>query len=213
MANTTYNQNSSDNVSVGKGVKGGYFFSVEATATNLAKISSGLSDFTKKVTDVFTDAALLGFITEDGWVIAEDRSTDSIVDVNGDTIATSTSSYTETTTATLVEMKASVLKEMYGQDNVTDLNGLLTAYHTSGDLPERIYIADLVLKNERKWRHAIPKGQITELGDLTIASGDLVGREVTITGNSYTDANDKSYVSVDFMESTETGATTTTKSS
>ena len=152
---------------------------------------------------------MLGFISEDGWVIAEDRSTDSIVDVNGETIATSTSSYTETTTATLVEMKASVLKEMYGQDNVTDVSGLLTAYHTSNDLPERIYVADLVLKNGRKWRHAIPKGQITELGDLTIASGDLVGREVTITGNSFTDANDKSFVSVDFMESTETGATTT----
>ena len=39
---------------------------------------------------------------------------------------------------------------------------------------------ELVLKNGRKWRQVVPVGSVTEVGELTINSGEVVGREITI---------------------------------
>ena len=50
----------------------------------------------------------------------------------------------------------------------------------------RIYVADLLLRNGRRWRSILPQGQVTEIGELTVASSELVGRETTITANAWT---------------------------
>lgn len=202
--------NSTANVSTGKGVKGGYFFRVPATEANLNIIKSGgLKTFASKVETILTTAENLGFISSDGWVIADDREVETYTDVNGDVIHTGINSRTETVTATLVEKKKATLATMWGDSNVTDEDGVIEALHTSDDPEECIYIADLVLKNGRRWRYVVPLGQVTEIGEETIASGSLVGREVTITGNSFAYAEGKSVTSIDWMESTETTAKTT----
>ena len=197
--------NSTANVSVGKGVKGGYFFSAPATAENLAAIS-GLSTFSTSVLTALTGGVNLGYISEDGWVFGEERDSESHVDVNGETIVTATTSKTENIAATLVEMKAATLKEWYGQDNVTDAEGLITAMHTADDADVRIYVADLLLRDGRRWRSVVPQGQVTEIGELTVASSELVGRETTITANAWTDSAGKTYTIIDYIESTETEA-------
>lgn len=195
------------NVSTGKGVSGGYFFSIPATAENLEKITSGaLKTFTNAITSTeigFTEVNLLGFISEDGWVISEERETDEHRDVNGENILTSVSSRTETTTATLVEIKEESMQEWYGHDNVSVSDNVIQALHASSDGSNRIYIADLVLKGNRRWRYIIPQGQVTEIGDLTIASTELVGREITITSNAW-DYNGKTITSIDYIQ--EVGA-------
>ena len=91
---------------------------------------------------------------------------------------------TETIKATLLEVKEAALKEIYGQTMVTTATGGdMTVKHGGHDNPNRIYVLELVLRDGRKWRQVIPAGQVTEVGDLSLAAGELAGREVTITAN------------------------------
>ena len=104
--------------------------------------------------------------------------------MNGDVVFTATSKRTETIKATLLEVKEAALKEIYGQSMVTVAQtGDMTVKHGGHNNPNRIYVLDLVLRDGRKWRQVIPAGQVTEVGDLSLAAGELAGREVTITAN------------------------------
>ena len=197
--------NNTANVSTGKGVKGGYFFRAPANDTNLNIIKNGgLKTFSSKVETIIATAENLGYISSDGWTISDDREIETYTDVNGDVINTGVNSRTETVKATLVEKKKATLATMWGDDNVTDAGGVIEALHTNDDPQEYIYIADLVLKNKRRWRYVVPLGQVTEVGDESIASGSLIGREITITGNSFNYAEGKTVTSIDWLESTET---------
>lgn len=163
-------QNNTANVSVGKGVAGGYFFSAPATATLPTNYSTALSN----------DYVNLGYLTSDGLVIAESTETSDFNDLNGDVIETSRSSREETMQVTFAERKAASEKELYGQSHVTDANGMMTIDHTNAERDERIYVFEAVYKNGRRGRIVAPKGKVTELGDLTLASGDLAARQCTI---------------------------------
>lgn len=198
-------ENNTANVSTGKGVKGGYFFRAPATTANLNIIKAGsLKTFASKIETLIATAENLGYISSDGWTISDDREIETYSDVNGDTIHTGINTRTETIAATLVEKKKSTLAAIWGDDNVSDEAGVIEALHTSDDPEVCIYIADLVLKNGRRWRYVVPLGQVTEVGDENIASGSLIGREVTITGNAFAYAEGKTVTSIDWMESTET---------
>ena len=175
------------NVSTTKGVSGGYVFSAANTITPPTDFSTALA----------ADYICLGFISEDG--ISETIETDSTTfsDLNGDTVYTSTSSRTETIKLTLIEVGEAALKEIYGQSQVTkDGSGNLTVQHKGHEADERVYVFELVLRDGRNWRQVVPKGQVTEVGDLSLAAGELAGREITITCNV-----DSSGVSVyDYIE-------------
>lgn len=192
MPETSYTPNSTANASTGRGVAGGYFFSAPMTAALPA-------DYTTALPPEYVN---LGFITTDGWNEAEDVTTDTQADVNGETIDTSRSERVETMKATLVEVKADALKEQYGQANVTDSAGLITVRHNNGERTHRRYVAELVLKNGRRWRAVIGDGQVTEVGELQINSSTLVGREVTITCNSVDEWDGDTMR--DFIQSLET---------
>lgn len=191
-------KNSTKNVSTGRGVAGGYFFSAPLTAELPTDIATALPE-------AYVN---LGFISSDGWNIAEDVNTDTQSDVNGETIDTSRGDRTETMKATLVEVKKDALAEEYGHSNVTDENGLITVKHNNKERDHRRYVAELVLKNGRRWRSIIGDGQVTEVAELNINSSDLVGREITITCNACDDLDGDTMR--DFIESTETGGTKTT---
>lgn len=161
------------NVSTTKGVSGGYFFSAPSTATAPTDITTALpSDFVN-----------LGYISEDGITESIETDSESMVDMNGDTVYTSSSSRTETITLTLIEVKEAALKEIYGQSMVTTSSSLITVKHGAHDNPARIYVLELVLRDGRRWRQVVPAGQVTEVGEMTLASGEMAGREITITCN------------------------------
>lgn len=165
------------NVSTTKGVAGGYFYSAPSTATVPTDITTALP----------ADFVNLGFISEDGVTESIETDSESMVDMNGDTVYTASSSRTETITATLIEVKEAALKEIYGHDMVTTSNDLITVKHGSHTASERIYVLELVLRDGRRWRQVVPAGQVTEVGEMSLASGELAGREITITCN--VDAN------------------------
>lgn len=160
-------------VSTTKGVSGGYVYSAASSETAPTDISTVLS----------ANFHNLGFISEDGITESIETDSENMVDMNGDTVFVSSSSRTETVTLTLIEVKEAALKEIYGQSMVTTTTGAITVKHGTHTNSGRIYVFELVLRDGRRWRQVIPNGQVTEIGEMKLASGELAGREITITCN------------------------------
>lgn len=188
MPDTT--TNNAANVSSAKGVKGGYLY-VALAGTPLPTDIDAKLDANFKV---------LGFLNEDGYVETIETDSEDMVDMNGDLMDTETTSRVESATFTLAEIKAGTLKFMYGSNNVTDENGLITVKHNGNSSDEWSVVLELVLKNNRRWRKCIPLARIDELGDLTLAVAELAGREITAKYLTDKDGN----TCYDYIESTET---------
>ena len=165
--------NNTANVSVGKGVAGGYFFTAPA-GTTLP------TDYTTALDNAFVNC---GYLTDEGAVFAIDASSDNFYDLNGDTIATSAGSRTRTVNLVFAETKPDSLKEVYGQDNVTvdDTTNTITVTHNGRDMGLRSLVFELVLRDGKKWRRVIPSAQVTEWDDMTVLYSELINYPVTYT--------------------------------
>ena len=190
MAEST--KNNQENVSAGKGVKGGYVFSAPTGTTLPTDIKTSLNPAFK----------CLGFISEDGYVETVEEDSNDLVDMNGDLMDSTNSNRVESAQVTFAEIKAETLKRQYGEENVSDTNGIITVKHNSNSHSAFAYVLELGLKNGRRWRKVVPMGQSSELDDLTIASSELCQRALTI--KYLTDDNGNTCY--DYFESTETEA-------
>lgn len=160
-------------VSTTKGVKGGYFFFAPGGTAAPTDIETPLPAAFK----------CGGFISEDGFTEGLDGASDSLVDMNGDTVDTSSGAKTETCAATLVSMDENALSVQYGSDNVdaTSDKFIKVSHNWSQAEEELCVVLELVLKNGRRWRKVIGACKVTELGEFTGNSTTLAGREVTFT--------------------------------
>lgn len=185
--------NNTANVSVGKGVAGGYMF-VAPSGTDLPTDNS-----------TPLDAAYLnvGYLGDDGISFSDSSESDSFFDLNGDTIETSNGSVEKSFTVTLREIKKDTLALMLGSANVTDADGKLTAHDKGPNDSTYVVVFELLLKNGRKWRRVGAQCKIGELGDMNVVYSDLVGREITM--NVLKDAESGDYWT-DYYDSTETEA-------
>lgn len=167
--------NNTQNVSVGKGVVGGYLFSAPAGTTLPTDYSTALNA-------AFVN---LGYVTDDGATFSTDTDSNTFKDLNGDDIATSSGGKTRTLNVQLAEVKADSLKEAFGQDAVTvdSQTGAITIAHSNNDMPHRVVVLELVLRDGRRWRRVLPDAQVTEWGDLTVLYSDLVTFDITYTLN------------------------------
>ena len=184
-------KNNTANVSAAKGVAGGYFFWAPIGTTAPTSLDAELD----------TAFLNLGFISEDGIVFSTETDSEDLNDMNGDTMDSSKSNHAETFAVTFAEIKADVQKVLYGLTNVTDTAGAMTVHVKGDDAPEGIMVGEFVLKNGRRWRRVIHRGQPTEFGDFTVAAGTLAAREVTM--KVYKDETVGDYYT-DYYESTET---------
>ena len=189
--------NNQANVSAGKGVKGGYIFSAPQ-GTKLPEKP------VKAVSELDPAFECLGFISEDGYVETVDEDSEDLVDMNGDLMNSTSSNRVESAQFTLAEIKAAVLRRMYGESNVTDADGLITVRHNGDSHPTYACVLLLQLKNGRLWTKCIPCGQSSELDDLTVTGSELCQRALTIKYLT-DDAGNTCY---DYIESTETEAPT-----
>lgn len=192
MAKTVATSNNTDNVSSAKGVKGGYIFRAPVGTKLPTDIKTALDPAFK----------VLGFISEDGYVESLETDSEDIVDMNGDLMDSPQTSRVESAQFTLAEIKAETLKVQYGDKNVTDANGIITVKHNGDSVTTSAYVLELILKNGRRWRKVVPKGQSSELDDLTIAVGELCARALTMKYLTDEQGN----TCYDYFESTETEA-------
>lgn len=149
-------------------------------------ISSGTTKTTlptAATTNLDAGFVKLGYVSEDGLTNGIDTDVENIKAWGGDTILTVRTSRTETFKFTLVQaLDIDVLKEVYGQDNVSgDLATGITVKHNNTELPRRAFVIDMLMTGNAVKRIVVPAGQVTEVGDVTYVDGTAVGYETTVT--------------------------------
>ena len=168
-------------VSAGKPKVGGAIFVADTDATlptsATATLASGFEG--------------LGYCEESGVTQSRSSSTDSANAWGGDKVLITETDTEETTQFTLIEvMNINVLKEVFGADNVSGtLETGITIQSGADSHKARAWVIDMVLKNDALKRIVIPKGTVTEIGDVVYNDTDPIGYPITITAASDSSGN------------------------
>ena len=167
--------NTAGNVSAGKPKIGGAVYRAVAGTAAPTDATTALANTFKA----------LGYCSEDGLVNSNSPSSTDIKAWGGDTVLTIQEEKTDTFQLTLIEsLNIEVLKAVYGSTNVSGtLTGTsgLTVTANAKEPEEGVWAIDLVMNSNTVKRIVIPKGKISEIGDISYTDSDAVGYEVTIT--------------------------------
>ena len=172
--------NDTANVSVAKGVAGGYLLSAPIET---APSVEALSDLSYALGEEFEN---LGYVSADGITESESASSQEERDIDGNLTGTALFDRTETVRFRLVELRPAAVREAHGHGSVDVEPDLMVVHHDGLPKGHRTYVAELVLKDGRRWRKVIPDGQVTGVGDLSLSSAGLAAREVTVSCNATT---------------------------
>lgn len=127
-----------------------------------------------------------GYIGEDGLTETIDRSTDKIKAWGGDTVKIVQTDFAVTYQFTFLEtLNGDVLAAVYGTQNVTTTaattsTATIHAVKINGDtLPQTSYVFE-VKDGPARIRIYVPRGQITEVGEVTYSDSEVIGYQVTV---------------------------------
>lgn len=165
--------NNVNEVSVGKPKVGGAVFRGDTSLTLP----------TTAVATLATGFAGMGYVSEDGVTRTITRETTEIKAWGGDTIATPQTSKSETVQLKFVQaLNTEVLEATHGDSNVSgDLTTGIAITENAKELEEKAWVIDQVLADGRANRLVIPKGKVTEIGDIVYKDDEPIGYELTIT--------------------------------
>ncbi|KFI56584.1 phage major tail protein [Bifidobacterium callitrichos DSM 23973] len=173
------------NVSFGKGLSSGCVY---RAPTRLVTDDKLPKDAATPLDAIFKPCGLIG---EDGITNSSSTDTTSVTDMDGNTVMTVVSSYSETYEIPFLELNEQVLKAYYGEDNVTvddaQLDELLrkyTAWHTFPDTEPTTYVLERLITGNRVKRTVIDRGTLNSRGDIQEHSSDPVIYDVTLNANA-----------------------------
>lgn len=128
----------------------------------------------------------LGYLSEDGFTEARERSVEDILGwQNGDTVRSVVTDSNLSYTFTMIETKKETVELFYGTtvtQSATNGNYVIVPASTGG---RKSFILDVIDGTSLK-RIYIPLGEVSEVGEVTYANGEPIGYEVTI--RSYPDS-------------------------
>lgn len=166
------------NVGVVKGRPGGYS-AVAPDGTDPAlfeDVSKTIEEILKKV----TAGSSLGYISSDGLNKAPNTESQDVVDWAGDLIKSEVTSFSEDVQVTFLESRDSVLKTVYGDENVTTSGAVTTVRHNKRFTTPHLFVFDSVISDTKVKRTIIPKGVILERGEQSENNSDVLGYTPTI---------------------------------
>lgn len=163
---------------VGAPVKGGIYAAPIGTALP--------TDATAALPEGFK---ALGCLSDEGYSLTRDRSTDDIRRWGGQIHRTVQTEFSETLKFTFIDAdNAEVIKAVYGEDNVTTSGGKTTIKHNGDPLTPCVFAFEM--KDGKKHRRfVVPNAQITETEDVTYSHSELVSYGVTVTAYPDEDGN------------------------
>ena len=160
-------------VTAAKPQKGGAFFAAPLNTPIPADATTALNAAFVK----------LGYLSEDGFENPIETESSDLKAFGGDVVLTQQTGYKETfKTKLLQSLDPDVLREVFGQENVTQAGGedkAITVRHNSKILPRRVLVFEVLLTGGLVKRIVIPEGQLTERGSTVYKDGEAVGYEVT----------------------------------
>ena len=124
-----------------------------------------------------------GYCSEDGMTNSNSPSSENIKAWGGDLVYTYQSEKPDNFSFTLIESgNAEVLKTVYGDDNVTgDMTNGLTVKANAKELPESVWVIEMVRRDGGPHRIVIPSGKIAEIGEITYSDTEAIGYAITLS--------------------------------
>lgn len=176
MANSAY-------VTSGKPKTGGAIYR--------AAISQSLVIPTDASTSLAEDFVCLGYVGEDGLTNSNTRTSEDKKAWGGETVLSNQTEYTDKFKFKLLEtLNVDVLKTVMGEDNVSGtLSDGITVKANSKELTEYCWVVEMIMRNNVVKRVVIPRGKISELGDVVYADNDITAYDATMTAFPDTTGN------------------------
>ena len=174
-------KNTASQVSVGKPKVSGAIFS--------APIGTTLpTDATTALAAAFN---ALGYVSQDGLVHSNSMTREKFRAWGGDIVDTEVTEKTDTFKFTLLEsLNADVLKFVHGSGNVA--GALATGLTVKGngiDPGEHSIAVEMILRGGGAKRIVIPRGVLSELGDVVYRDNEVIGYACSILCIADTDGN------------------------
>lgn len=123
----------------------------------------------------------IGYVSEDGVTESSNMSTDDIKAWGGVKVRTVQTEYAPTLQFTLLEStNGDALKFVFGEKNVTTEDGVLKV-RRNAKAKDRLALVLPMLDGENARMLVVPRGQVTEVGDITYVDSEAIAYEVTVT--------------------------------
>ena len=156
----------------------GYFFHAPAGTALPEDPTAALPAIWKRV----------GYVTQDGITFSPDKSTEDLKDWANKPRRSTMTDHDETVQAPIMETTEETMKVIFGSENVTVTDSTNTAGKkisvnlSPSSLPEPEAFLFLMKDGNNTAMLGCSKGQITELGDITMAPSDAIIWNATIKG-------------------------------
>lgn len=137
------------------------------------------TDASTKLADEYIN---LGYIGPDGVTRTIDKEIHEVLAAGGVTVKKVPKSSSVDYELTLMQSDMDVLTAVFGPDNVTrDAKGVIRIRHNAKEMPVCSWVLDLA-DGENSVREVIDRGQVTNVGDVTLGTGEETLYTVTISG-------------------------------
>ena len=141
----------------------------------------GTSAPTDAVTALGSSFVTMGYISEDGVVRSTKKESEVVKAWGGNVVAVLGKGKTETIKFTMLDAdNVTGLGLAYGEATGALSTGI-TVKSTAAQSPVQCYVVDMILADNVHQRLVIPKGVVTDVGDVTYTDGKVEGHEITIT--------------------------------